>query len=83
MERPNLVNPTYVDTRKMFAAFTTEKGQTSYLNRIIPTQNPSGATQFIAHEYVEPQTSGVESSNPVGRPPRNAPTTKQGDEFSQ
>lgn len=68
---------------KRFAAFTTEECQTSDPNRTIPTQNPSGATQFTAPEYAEPQAFGVESSNPVGRPPRNAPTTKQGDEFSQ
>lgn len=68
---------------KRFAAFTTEEGQISDPNRTIPTQNPTGATQFTAAEYAEPQASGVESSNPIRRPPRNVPTTKQEDEFSQ
>lgn len=54
MERPNLVNPIYVDTRKRFTVSTTEEDQISDPNRTIPTWNPSGATQFTAPEYAEP-----------------------------
>lgn len=86
MERQN-PNPFYVDTRRRFTVPPTmEAGQTSDPNRPTPTptQNPSGATQFTAPEFTqEPAPSGVESTNPAGRPPTDAPTTEQGDEISQ
>lgn len=42
------------------------EGQTFDPNKTIHTQNPSGAIEFIAPKYAEPQAPGVESSNQQG-----------------